>query len=180
MKDIPGYEGLYAVTEDGQIWSYYTQKFLTPVKHHNGYYFISLYKDQQSTIYAIHRLIALTYIPNPKNLPQVDHIDRNPTNNCIDNLRWVTVAENNANRDPQKVKESTRKNGIKGGEKTKQLYSKQVEMRDKNDHSVLLKTFPSTRQAALEVFHDKEKNSHISKCARGESKSAYGYYWCYI
>ena len=49
-------------------------------------------------IYSYHRILARHFIPNPDNLPQVDHIDRNPLNNSIENLRWVSASENNRNR----------------------------------------------------------------------------------
>ena len=48
--------------------------------------------------YLLHRIIAQHFIPNPDNLPQVDHIDRNPFNNSIENLRWVSSSDNNRNR----------------------------------------------------------------------------------
>lgn len=92
MKDIIGYEGKYAITEDGQVWSYLSNKFLKPFNK-NGYLRVEL----SGTPYLIHRLVALAYIDNPDNKPTVDHIDHNRHNNCVSNLRWVTATENNSN-----------------------------------------------------------------------------------
>lgn len=75
MKDIPGYEGYYAITQEGQVWSYRNKKFLSSFEQH-GYYWVNLSVGRQSKRVSIHRLVALTYLPNPNNWPIVDHIDR--------------------------------------------------------------------------------------------------------
>jgi len=62
-----------------------------------NYKYIQLSKNNRKTKY-IHRLLAEAFIPNPKNLPEIDHIDRNPLNNSLDNLRWVSSSQNNYNR----------------------------------------------------------------------------------
>ena len=109
-KDIKGYEGLYQVSNLGRIKSlskfvnnnpksskfgYYTkERILKTSKSNNGYLIVHLFKNsKQYTIY-IHRLVAITFIPNSNNLLQVDHIDGNKQNNRIDNLEWVTPKEN--------------------------------------------------------------------------------------
>lgn len=176
MKDIPGYEGLYAATEDGQIWSYKRRRFLKQNANSKGYLSVNLCKDGNPKTYQVHRLIALTYIPNTDNLPVIDHIDRNKLNNSIENLRWVTVKENNMNTDPEQRFE----NACKATQTSVQVRSKAVEMRDKNNHNILLKTYPSCHQAAIQEFGDAMKQSGISKCARGKQNSAYGYFWAYI
>lgn len=94
MKDIKNYEGLYAVTEDGQVWGYKRKRFLSPTADKDGYLRVSLSKDSQSKTYKIHRLVAEAYLPNPNNLPEVHHIDTNRTNNNISNLQWVSKEEN--------------------------------------------------------------------------------------
>ena len=95
MKDIIGYEGQYAVTEDGKVWSYKTKRFLVTSVHRNGYIKVSLWKNNKQKTYFMHRLVAEAFIPNPDNLPQVNHKDENKTNNCVSNLEWCTHKYNN-------------------------------------------------------------------------------------
>ena len=94
MKDIVGYEGLYAVTSCGKVWSYRNKKFLTPGVHNKGYLIVCLCKDGKEKMYRVHRLVAEAYLPNPDNLPQVDHIDGNKTHNYVNNLQWITNRDN--------------------------------------------------------------------------------------
>ena len=94
MKDIDGYEGLYAITSCGKVWSYRTKKFLKPQKMKNGYLRIGLYKDDKPKFFYVHRLVALAYVSNPDNLETVDHIDENKEHNYINNLRWLSRKEN--------------------------------------------------------------------------------------
>ena len=102
MKDIKDYVGLYAIEEDGRIWSYISQKYLKPYQNHNNYYVVDLYKDKVGKTTLIHRLLAEAFIPNPENKPYIDHIDRDRTNNSINNLKWVTHKENMWNLSVQK------------------------------------------------------------------------------
>ena len=94
MKDIKGYEGLYAVTSCGKIWSYKNKKFLNPSTNKKGYFQVVLYKNGKPKTHKVHRLLAEAYIPNPDNLPQVDHIDNDKTHNYINNLQWITNRDN--------------------------------------------------------------------------------------
>ena len=94
MRDIPGYEGLYAATEDGRIWSYRSKKFLKPRITNSGYCRVALYKDGKAKDFLVHRLVVEAYLPNPDNLPQVNHLDEDKTNNALLNLEWITAAEN--------------------------------------------------------------------------------------
>jgi len=87
----------YLIYDDGRVYSKYTKKFLKPVLHKMGYYKIILYKDTKRKDFLIHRLIALHYISLVDGKNQVDHIDRDKTNNDISNLRWVNHSENNIN-----------------------------------------------------------------------------------
>ena len=94
MKDIKGYEGLYAVTSCGKVWSYYSKKFLKLFADKDGYLHVNLHKDGKMKHYSLHRLVAEAYLPNPENLPQVDHIDNDKTHNYVNNLQWITHRDN--------------------------------------------------------------------------------------
>ena len=94
MRDVKGYEGLYGITSCGRVWSYKRQKFLKPASDKKGYFKVVLYKNGKCKNYKIHRLVAEAYIPNPDNLPQVDHIDNDKTHNYINNLQWITNRNN--------------------------------------------------------------------------------------
>ena len=94
MRDIKNYEGLYAVTSCGRVWSYKRQKFLKPGTDKNGYLIIGLCRDGQRKWYLIHRIVAETYIPNPNNLPEVDHIDNDKNHNYVNNLQWLSHKDN--------------------------------------------------------------------------------------
>lgn len=88
MKDVVGYEKLYGVTIYGDVYSYQSQKILSPSKSKNGYYMVVLYKDKVKTTVYAHRIVAQAYLPNPDNLQYVRHKDGNKSNNCVDNLEW--------------------------------------------------------------------------------------------
>ena len=94
MKDIAGYEGIYGITSCGKVWSYKRKKFLTPGVNNKGYLYVNLCKDGKVKKYKIHRLVAEAYLPNPNNLPQVDHIDGNKMHNYLNNLQWITNRDN--------------------------------------------------------------------------------------
>jgi hypothetical protein len=91
MREHPIYKK-YFITEDGLVYSNISNKLklMKQQKTYRGYYYIDLRIEKNKLRRYIHRLVAETYIDNPNNLPQVNHIDENKTNNCIGNLEWVT------------------------------------------------------------------------------------------
>ena len=99
MKDIIGYEGLYAVDEDGNVWSKNyrktgrTQK-LKPSLSSNGYSMVILSKGGKKKGKTVHRLVAQAFLPDFCEELDVDHIDIDKTNNCLSNLRMVTTQQN--------------------------------------------------------------------------------------
>ncbi len=95
MKQIPDYPGYY-VTEDGQVWShkYHTPRLRKTSLSNQGYDRVVLCKDGRVRAHDVHRLVALTYINNPYDKPQVHHINEDKLDNRVDNLMWVTDMEN--------------------------------------------------------------------------------------
>lgn len=106
-KDIEGYEGLYQISNLGNVKSldrevlmpngkiqHRKERIMSKRESTDGYYIAKFNVNKHSKCIAIHRLVAQTFIPNPNNLPEVNHLDTNRKNNCVDNLEWCTHAEN--------------------------------------------------------------------------------------
>lgn len=102
-KDVDGYEGEYRVSTLGRVYSYdrlsrqnhfIKGKYITPNKLRTGYLMVRLYGKRGFKTITLHRLVAQTFIPNPDNLPEVNHKDENKANNCVDNLEWCTSKYN--------------------------------------------------------------------------------------
>lgn len=91
---------MYQISNLGQVKSlgnrsnHKEEKILKSNKNNKGYCKVILFKDSKYKAFFLHRLAAQAFIPNPNNLPQVNHIDGNKSNNCIDNLEWCTNREN--------------------------------------------------------------------------------------
>ena len=94
-KDIKGYEGLYQVSNLGNIKSIRTNKNLLFEENYKGYLRVSLCKNGKHKHYKVHRLVGIAFIPNEYNLPQINHKDENKHNNAIDNLEWCDNWYNN-------------------------------------------------------------------------------------
>jgi len=101
MKDIPGYEGRYAATKDGHIWSFPKQSNANPIGMFKkqvlkklGYLQIGLIIDGKEKKFLSHRLIALTFIPNPLNFKEVNHKNGIKTDNRVQNLEWCNRSSN--------------------------------------------------------------------------------------
>jgi hypothetical protein len=98
-KDIQNYEGLYQISNLGRVKSLRYNIFMKTSLTPNGYYKVSLSKNAKSKTYNIHRILGISFIPNPGNKSELDHIDRNKTNNNLSNLRWVDRSDNIINRE---------------------------------------------------------------------------------
>ena len=100
---IKGYENLYMINRNGEIKSCGKGIIMKPQETEDGYLWVKLSKYENGEKirqkYRIHRLLALQYLENPDNKPEIDHIDRNKKNNSLDNLRWVSKVENRRNRE---------------------------------------------------------------------------------
>jgi hypothetical protein len=91
---INGIETNYDVYDDGRVYSLKNKKFLSPRGKKDGYQHVSLYHDGKVYQLSIHRLVALYFIENPDNKPEVNHKNGNKTDNNVKNLEWVTTSEN--------------------------------------------------------------------------------------
>ena len=153
MKDIKDYEGLYAITRDGNVWSYKSKKFLKPADNNGkGYMTICLIKNGKKKTHYIHRLVAEAFIPNPDNLPQVNHLDENKSNNCVENLEWCDAKYN--------INYGTRIERI-----SKPVYCEELN-----------RTFKSGKEAAKELGIS---NENICNCCKGKLKTTGGFHWRY-
>lgn len=97
LKEIEGFPG-YWVSNLGFVYSILGRKKIEPLipsPNGIGYMQVNLYKDSKKHKKYVHRLVADAFIPNPNNLPEINHMDHDKTNNAVDNLEWISREENN-------------------------------------------------------------------------------------
>lgn len=94
IKIIPNTNNQYGATINGEIFSFKRSIFLLKQKEKNGRFAVYLSINGKVKKYRVHRLIGLTFIDNPLNKPQINHLDGNKLNNKVSNLEWVTDSEN--------------------------------------------------------------------------------------
>lgn len=147
------------------------EHILKPIKNKNGYLKVGLCKDGKVKQFYLHRLVALAFIPNPDNLPFINHKDENPLNNCLSNIEWCTAKYNQNYGTCQKRKAEK----LKGVLINRSDLSKSVGQYTKE--GLLVGSYLSSMEAARQNGF---KQGNISSCCRGERKSAYGFVWRYL
>lgn len=168
-KPKKDYEGLYEVSNFGNIMSLNYRntgksKLLKPIKDKNGYLNVGLYKDGEKKWFLVHRLIAETFIPNPENLPHINHKDEDKTNNRADNLEWCTP-KNNCNY-------GTRNERVGKAMTNGKLSKPVLQLSLTGD---LIREWLSTMECERNGFD----HGNVAACCRGERNSAYGFIWRY-
>jgi hypothetical protein len=98
------FDGKYIVYSDGRIWSNHSKRFMGFTKHPKGYFRLCLFDSKNRKPYLVHRLVADAFIPNPNNLPEVNHINGDKTDNRVENLEWCTTRYNVQHSHKQKKK----------------------------------------------------------------------------
>lgn len=137
-KDIEGYEGLYQVSSCGRVKSLpkgdgngYRErllKFDVLKRNHTCYHRVTLSKNGKTERFQVHRLVAKAFIPNPENKPHINHKDFNGTNNCVENLEWVTHSENMIySQKAGRLNEAQSIGGTKAGETSRRKMIEAIE-----------------------------------------------------
>ena len=174
-KDIEGFEGLYQVSNRGNVKSLnyrHTGKegILKARKNRCGYLQVMLYRDGKAKMYLVHRLVATVFCENQIGYTEVNHIDEDKTNNCSDNLEYCSRSYNcsyngRAKRAGKKIAEK-----LTNHPKT----SKPIIGIDKR--TGLIVEFASVHEAERETGIP---HSNIIKCCKGKMNSVGGFYWMY-
>ena len=165
-KDIEGYEGLYQVSNMGRVKSLNynrtgEEKILKSRKDRGGYLRVSLSKEGKVKTFKVHRLVAQAFIPNPNNLPQVNHKDEDKQNNCVENLEWCNRSYN-CNY---------------GSRNERMAKSKSIPILQFSKTGEFIRKWDSAMQVERELGFN---HGSISKCLKGKKyKLVGGYKWRY-
>ena len=176
-KYIENYEGLYQISNKGRVRNSRSGRILIQkIKNtdSNSYRLIVLSKNNVKKCHYIHRLVAKAFLPNPNNLPCVNHKDENKTNNNKDNLEWCTHKYNsNYGTNPQRLSENAKAKPTwqKAVEKSK------IKVKQLTLNNELIKIWDSFADIAREF--NIQNASNIVACCKGKKKTSYGYKWSY-
>lgn len=182
-RPVAGYENEYEVSNLGRVKSLerYVVRKDGSVRHlqeriikqnltKKGYLTVRLHKNGKSEEGKVHRLVAVAFLENPENKPQIDHIDGNKKRNIVSNLRWVTNYENSHNK-------TTYGNLVRRAKTLCDYVKKPVNM---FTGDTLVRTFLCISDACLFLGKDPNNSSaNIWRAVNGKQKTAYGFRWEY-
>lgn len=186
-RDIKDYEGYYQVSNRGIVKSLNyrrtgKERIMKGVPDGYGYLQVKLCKDGKDKKCRINRLVAQAFIENPDNLPEVNHKDENPKNNCVENLEWCDRSYNinYGTRNKKAGKKIAEK--LTGRKQTEEHIKKRAEKHSKPVYSIdkesgLITYWESAKEAGRVLGIDP---SSITRCCKGKVKSAGGYTWHYV
>lgn len=177
---IKGYNGLYKVSNRGRIKSLdkmvkhpagclrlFKGRIMKQTLNNQGYYYVDLTKNYTRRRYYVHRLVAINFINNNKNKPEVNHINGKPTNNNLKNLEWVTRVENQRHS-WEKLNRKPNRLGFTGKRHKNVKKVLQID-KDKN----IIKTWYGARDAGRNGFN----HACIYDCCHGRQNTHKGFYW---
>ena len=169
-KPLERYNGLYLVSDEGHVFSVRSNKVLKPQVSNMGYWRIELNLNGKRQKEGVHRLVAECFIPNPDNLPFVNHKDENPLNNRVDNLEWCTPKYNSnyGNCQAKRKRNTTYYTGAENA-KSKTVYQYDLE-------GNFIAEYGSTHEAARMTGLSP---TCIAKAAHGSLKQYVGFVWSY-
>jgi hypothetical protein len=156
---IPSHDN-YEITKSGNVYSKTTKKWLKK-RFTRGYHNVALYENGKITYYSVHRLVAIVFLPNPNNLPLVNHKDGNKFNNNVDNLEWISHSDNCKH---------ARDTGI-----TSARSLKSVQEVDKDGN--IIKTYTSIKEAAENTGCSP---TNIGQVCKGKLQTTGGRRWKYV
>lgn len=166
-KPVKGYEGLYEVSDLGNVKSLITNRLLSIRPNDKKEYCqVSLTKNKRKYTKKVHRLVAEAFVPNPNGYPFVNHKDEQKKNNVASNLEWCT-SEYNANYGTRN--ERSAKARMNDPKRSKKVYQYDL-------NGNLVDVFPSVMEIARKFGYSQ---GNISECCRGKRNIAYGYTWKY-
>lgn len=173
---IPGFGDKYLVSSAGMVKNGKTGQVLKPILKNDGYLAVHLSHKNKAQMVFIHRLVAEAFIPNPQNLPVVNHIDGNKANPSVENLEWVSFSENSnhayrtgLSHVSDKCKMAVSKVAAENGRKTTSLLVVQLD----NDNKIIQK-YPSIREAERSTGIPR---SNIRRACKRDGYRAGGYKW---
>lgn len=172
-KDIQGYEGLYQVSNLGNVKSLNynrtgKERILTPGNNKSGYFNVVLSKNGITKIFYVHKLVAYTFIENPENLPEVNHIDEDKTNNCVSNLEFCDRKYN--------INYGTRNEKMLKTLKLRKSKFAPKEVLQFTKANKFIKEYPSIKEAERCTEINK---GNICLCCKGRRFTAGGFVWKY-
>lgn len=185
-KDIKEYEGLYQVSNLGNVRSlgryvknknnklqYFPEKILK-TGNVQEYLKVTLSNNNKQRYYRVHRLVAEAFISNPENKPEVNHIDGDKKNNCVDNLEWCNRSENEKHAYKNGLAKPSQKQKNAVAKYARENYSKKVIQYDLNGK--FIKEWNSMSDVWRELGI---RPSYICRCCKGLRNQTYGYKWKY-